>query len=288
MSTLPRPLPQGSTAPVKVDPLDLFAAMKAANPKLAVSGAIARGATETMDQGMNTPLILSIINNNREMFNILSRKGGKMYVPNLDAVNNDGNTPLLIATTNGNFDFVRTLLTNGANPNVTDESGLTPLSIANKAENVDIMKSLIAKKADVNVTLEDPNSGQQVSQLLYAAANGNINTVNAILSGNPDVDAADPVDGSTALILAARKGDVEVVKALLAKGAKVDVENTNSETALSIAEANGNTDIQEALSGATGGGRRRGSKTRGRKTRGRKTRGRKTRGRKGKKRTVRR
>jgi ankyrin repeat protein len=269
--------------------LDLIGAVNAPNQAASlqnIPNMIARGATETKDSNNNTPLILAILKNSQPLFNILVRKN-KSYTPDLNAVNSDGETPLLISIRMGNASFVKTLLANGADANKADADGITPLSKANIAGRADIMSSLIAKRVNVNTVLEDPNTALEVSQLQYAAANGNINTVNAILSGNPDIDAVDPAN-NTALIAAAKAGKLDVVNALIAKGADASKANDDGETALSAAENNGHTEVQEALSAVGGGGRRRGSKTRRSKSRGRKTRGRKTPARKNKKRTVRR
>ena len=81
----------------------------------------------------------------------------------------DGNTPIVIATINGQFDLANYLLDHGANPNISSEIGMTPLYAAlniewaprmfypqpraqlqQKISYLDFMKALLDKGADPN------------------------------------------------------------------------------------------------------------------------------------------
>src|SRR5262245_2852768 len=78
--------------------------------------------------------------------------------------------------------------------------------------------------------------------LLDAVAAGNLDLVRAVLARGVSPDAADPV-GFTALMLAAERGDRDVAEALLDHGAAVDARTPAGNTALMIAAHRGRTDM---------------------------------------------
>ena len=61
-----------------------------------------------------------------------------------------GCTPLIIATIEGNFGIVYTLLRNGADPNATDAAGRTALMYATISGNSDVVSILLDKGANPN------------------------------------------------------------------------------------------------------------------------------------------
>ncbi|KAK3266631.1 hypothetical protein CYMTET_24756, partial [Cymbomonas tetramitiformis] len=78
------------------------------------------------------------------------------------------------------------------------------------------------------------------------AAHGHNEVVEALLAKGAQVDLADE-DGRTPLYIAACNGRKEVVEALLAKGAQVDLAEQNEGTLLHIAACNGHKVVVEAL-----------------------------------------
>jgi ankyrin repeat protein len=83
--------------------------------------------------------------------------------------------------------------------------------------------------------------------LLKAASNGEIEKVRSLLNKGAKVNAKDK-DGVTALMWASEKGQTEIVNILLSKGAEVNArENNSGMTALMVAAAEGHTAIVEAL-----------------------------------------
>jgi ankyrin repeat protein len=77
--------------------------------------------------------------------------------------------------------------------------------------------------------------GGEIERLLYAAKNNDIITVKNLLAKSEgiDINAVDE-DGNTALMLAASLAKRDIVKALLAAGADVNVKNKKRNTALII------------------------------------------------------
>lgn len=79
-------------------------------------------------------------------------------------------------------------------------------------------------------------------ELISAARDGNTDTVKALLAKGADVNAKDSAV-NTALIAAAWRGHSDVAKALLEKGADVTPKNSDGVTALGVAEFAGQTEI---------------------------------------------
>jgi ankyrin repeat protein len=83
--------------------------------------------------------------------------------------------------------------------------------------------------------------------LYLAAGAGNINEVDKLLKQGVNPDAAVDNSGITALMQAARIGDVEIVKLLLNKGANVNAQAGMGTTALMNAAAIGNLEMAKTL-----------------------------------------
>ena len=88
------------------------------------------------------------------------------------------------------------------------------------------------------------------SRLAVLAANGDLNGVNSLISGGakPDVESGSSI-GDVAPIIAAsmRKGNADVVGALLAAGANPNVLRADGSTALLIASSNGDVEAVKVL-----------------------------------------
>jgi hypothetical protein len=69
---------------------------------------------------------------------------------NVNAVNQSGVSPLLLACGNGNATMVQALLDHGANANMAAASGETPLIRCVRSGRVDAVKILLANDAQVN------------------------------------------------------------------------------------------------------------------------------------------
>ena len=85
------------------------------------------------------------------------------------------------------------------------------------------------------------------SKRLYRACNDNdLRAVTALLAKGVNVNASS-ADGFTALIIAASKGHVEILKILLNAGADTSIQNEHGATALHYAAQNGHVEILKAL-----------------------------------------
>ncbi len=82
--------------------------------------------------------------------------------------------------------------------------------------------------------------------LVDAVLEGDAGAVRELLQNNADVNATQP-DGSTALVLAADRNDLEVAALLIQAGVNVDAANEYGATALSVACARGNSAMIKTL-----------------------------------------
>src|SRR5262245_15151528 len=168
-----------------------------------------------------------------ESADLLIRAGAKV-----NAANDLGATPLWTASQNGSLAVVRRLLEAGANPNAALLAGETPVMVAARSGYPDIVEHLLARGANVNV-----RAARRQTALMWAVAQKHSEVVKALLArgadvharsdawsqvmavpphGYPDYNRAIPHGGDTALMFAARVGDLASAKLLIAAGANVN------------------------------------------------------------------
>ena len=193
----------------------------------------------------------------RETTALLIRAGA-----NVDAANDLGVTPLLMACTSGNAALVETLLQAGANPRDALSSGETALMLASRAGTAQVVEDLLARGADVNAV----ERTRSQSALMWAIANKHPGVTKTLLDHGANISARSqvrvrvfsmggsrgagsassgivlteiPLGGSTPLLFAARSGDVESAKLLVAAGADVRDVAADGTTALIMAAHSG-------------------------------------------------
>ena len=191
---------------------------------------------------------------NVEMADLLIRAGAKV-----DAANDLGATPLWIASTNGSSLMVRRLLQAGAHPNLALLLGETPLLAASRSGNADVITQLIDKGANVNA-----RGARGQTPLMWAVAEQHPDAVKVLLSrgadiharsevlsqmmaapphGKPEYNRMIPSGGETALLFAARAGDLESARLLLAAGANVNDADAWGVSAMVLAAHSGFTEM---------------------------------------------
>jgi uncharacterized protein len=139
-------------------------------------------------------------------------------------------TPLMIAALRGDEEMTGILLNAGAEPNATSDTGDTALVKAISFEEIEVVKLLL--KGGANPEVKHPLRGE--SALHVAARMANVEVINALLSKNIDVNLKDN-DGVTPLMEAvgSRPGEnLETIRVLLNKGADVNAVNNHGHTAL--------------------------------------------------------
>jgi uncharacterized protein len=157
---------------------------------------------------------------------------------NVDAANDLGATPLWIACENGGAVMVDALLKAGANPNLTLLLGETPLMVASRVGKAAVVEQLLIKGADVNA-----HAARGQTALMWAVSQRHSDVVKVLLAKGADVHRRSdvwsqmmavpphgvpiynkviPQGGDTALLFAARSGDLASAKLLVAAGANVN------------------------------------------------------------------
>ena len=132
-----------------------------------------------------------------------------------------------------------------ADVNLSDSDGWTALHIAARNGNIDICRLLLSRPAiDVNV-----KNKWKSTPLMIAAGSGNLDIVELLLRHpRTQVDLQAEYYGRTALIEAALKGHLAVVKTLVAHGANVNAaDNTGRNSALVEAIKNGHAHVATYL-----------------------------------------
>lgn len=135
-----------------------------------------------------------------------------------NAANDFRMTPLSQACVNGSAALVELLLKAGANPNTSIATGETPLMTCSKTGSADAVQALIAHDAAINA--KEPVQNQ--TALMWAAAERHPGVVKMLIDAKADLQARTK-RGFTALHFAAREGDRESTRLLLAAGVSVNI-----------------------------------------------------------------
>ena len=157
---------------------------------------------------------------------------------NVETADRNGNTLLIIASTEGHFGLAKRLLDLNANPLKRNGFGESPLMMAALKDHLEIVKLLHAYGSQIN------HSGW--TALHYCAWGGNTTVCSYLIENGAQVNALS-ANGTTPLMMAARQGHLEAVKFLLSSSADASPRNQSGESALSWATRAGNTKIAELL-----------------------------------------
>lgn len=158
----------------------------------------------------------------------------------LDQPNKEGLTPLCIAAEKGHFPVVNSLLSLGADKDLTSSNGLTPLLSATQNGHIAIVDLLLSFGADT--TIAAPNG---LTPLVSAVQNGH-EKIMTLLFQPDDKDLVD-ADGSSLLCIAARNGHAHIVAFLLNAGADTAKTARDGLTPLLIALQKGHKEVVNVL-----------------------------------------
>jgi uncharacterized protein len=172
-----------------------------------------------VEEGGVTPLVLAAMNGDEAMVGRLIRAGAQ---PNLGR-----ETAMLAAARSGSVPVMQLLLGAGGDPNAKEPvRGQTALMWAAAEKHPETVKLLIAKGAEINAKTEGKEAAQGPAMRDGARpqqGDGNASrptaaAARAVRNG----PAANGANGYSALMFAARSGDLATVQALLDAGANVN------------------------------------------------------------------
>lgn len=187
------------------------------------------GVLTILPHGDWTPLMYAARQGSADAARVLCESGA-----DVNAVDPDQTSALILAIINGHFDTAAVLLDHGADPNLADSAGMGPLyavvdmntlgeiygrpprPFTDKLSALDLMRLLLSKGADPNARLKGPtlqrahtpgeptlNTG--TTPLMRAAKNGDVDTIELLASHGADISATQK-NGTTALMIAAGLG----------------------------------------------------------------------------------
>ncbi|XP_062711316.1 uncharacterized protein LOC115254290 [Aedes albopictus] len=193
------------------------------------------------DNNGNTPLLLAAGYGKLDMVKMLIGKDSK-YSADYKIANADGQTLIHLAAIGGNMEIVQMLIDDyTADVNVQDNNGNTPLLLAASNCKWEMVKMLIDKDSKYSADYKIANKKGQ-TLIHFAAKRGNKVIVQVLIDAYAaDVNAQDN-NGNTPLLLAAGYGKLDMVKMLIGKDSKYSAD-------YKIANADGQTLIHLAAIG---------------------------------------
>jgi ankyrin repeat protein len=219
--------------------LRLVEAARNRDPKLVRTLLTQKADVNARADDGSTALLWAAHWNDVEIADLLIRAGADMNLTNEFRA-----TPLSEACLNGSAALVDRLLKAGATPNTPIGTGETPIMTCAGSGSADAVKMLLVHGADVNA--KEPTQHQ--TALMWAAAERHANVVATLIEAHADLQAHTK-NGFTAMHFAAREGDLETTKLLLAAGVSVNVRSQPDAAAKAQ-----NKESSPAPAGGAGGG----------------------------------
>ena len=245
-----------ASSPSAVSEPEFMDAVKAGNKETVRSLLSELGDVNAPRSDGATALAWAVHRDDLEMAELLIRAGA-----DVNAANEYGMTPLKLACTNRNAAIVEKLLNAKANPAEAGGAGEPPLLTCARGGNAEAVKLLLAHGASVDV--REPFRGQ--TALMWAVAEKHPEVTRVLIEKGADVNAKSNIiemhkpkfleyyeadshivtakGGFTPLMFAARTGDLESARILVAAGAKVNEVAPEYGTALGVASASGQEEV---------------------------------------------
>ena len=196
--------------------------------------------------GAITPLSLAASNGSIAMIEALVAATASVNIPTTT-----GATPLMAAATSGSVDAVQVLLDHNAFVNARETAnGQTALMFAAWENRADVIRRLVERGAHTGLTswvvsMNEPrldNDGNPVparrtrvpgansvmggmTALLFAARDGHLEAVRALVESGSNIDQVAGGDGSSPMVIAIANGHYTLAKYLLDAGADPNVAN---------------------------------------------------------------
>ncbi|KAK4314139.1 hypothetical protein Pmani_014558 [Petrolisthes manimaculis] len=164
------------------------------------------------------------------------------YDSNVNHKSWSGWSALLLCVVNGNVECTELLLNNSADPDIMTKGGYTSIILAAWNRFSRIVKTLLEHKADVDAVTPKTN----YSALYLAARNGDLQIVNHLVNSGCNINIQTSW-GVTPLLVATYWGHIEVVKYLLSNGGDPNIQQIEGYTVLHKAVYYNHPTIVDAL-----------------------------------------
>lgn len=188
----------------------------------------AEGRAKDTNSGGLTPLMYAARDNCLECAQILVK-----YHANVNMPDPDGVAPLTIAMQNSNWDIAKLLITAGADVNEWDMYGQAPLHVAIEMEGGE-GRGFFGRRMGESIDSPNTATNKEVIQMLVERG-ANPNQQMYFRAPREPGFVSGGSRGTTPFMVACEKGDVELVKTLLAHGADVHLMQSDDETPMMLA-----------------------------------------------------
>ncbi|MBF4988106.1 quinoprotein dehydrogenase-associated putative ABC transporter substrate-binding protein [Methylophilus sp. 14] len=182
---------------------------------------------EALKQGstLEQELFSAVIARDNPRIEYLLKRGAK-----IDTRDQDGQTPLMTAVKSGDLSIINGLLAYQANPNLQDHDGWTAAMYGVRSNEPKIFRLLGKFKADFNKINKDG-----LTALALAVIDNKANAAVAMLDNQANPDVAMGEAKYNAMMLAVKKGNLQLVQTLLQYKANPNAKNAAGLTPLMIA-----------------------------------------------------
>eukprot|EP01112_Ceratiomyxa_fruticulosa_P013418 TRINITY_DN3775_c0_g3_i2.p1 TRINITY_DN3775_c0_g3~~TRINITY_DN3775_c0_g3_i2.p1 ORF type:complete len:571 (+),score=95.95 TRINITY_DN3775_c0_g3_i2:92-1804(+) len=200
---------------------------------------LSKGANPNIgDSIQNAPIHMACANGDRQIIQLLFEKGREVE---LDNVNIEGYTPLMLSIQNNHEDIALNLCQRGASLEVPTGDGMYPILAAVTRGYLPLVRAFIARRVSLNV--RDRNG---VTPLIAAIEGGHDKIACMIIEADAPLDA-ESNNGKIPLLLATEKGQLDVVISLLDHGSNVRARGSDNVCALILAARGEHESIMELL-----------------------------------------
>jgi ankyrin repeat protein len=175
----------------------------------------------------NTPLIVAAKDDREDIVLLLLDSGA-----NIDETDDDGDTALMNLARDGNREnIIQILLDRGSNINLQNERGYSAIMLAAlfNPDKISTLQTFIDSGADI---YSRDNEGNTVFELCIMEDNEDL--IHFLLENGSDINSQNNV-GDTPLIIAVYIGFMSIVQILVNEGANMNLQNYNLQTPLHVA-----------------------------------------------------
>jgi ankyrin repeat protein len=196
----------------------------------------ARADLEAMDQQGTTPLLAACAAGQLALAQMLIENGADISMKS-----QQGTTPLLAACAAGQLALAQMLIENGADVFIKDHQGTTPLLMACAAGHLALAQMLIENGADISI-----QDHQGTTPLQAACAARHLALAQMLIENGADISIKDH-QGTTPLQAACAAGQLALAQMLIENGADISIKSQQGTTPLLVACAAGQLALAQML-----------------------------------------